>query len=196
MPVLIVPSLINRWYVVDLRPGRSLVEALTRAGVDTFCLDWGRPNDEDRYLTWDDVLARLRRAVRWVLRHTGARKITLLGYCMGATLAGIHAALHPEHVGGLANLLGPFDFKHAGRLAGRVDARWFDPAALTAAGNIGSWQMQAGFVALRPTAALAKWVGLADRCHQPDAIDAFVELETWANDNVAFPAAAYVTYIR
>ena len=47
-PVLLVPSLINRWYVLDLRPGASLVEALVGAGFDVWCLDWGVPQDEDR----------------------------------------------------------------------------------------------------------------------------------------------------
>jgi polyhydroxyalkanoate synthase subunit PhaC len=39
MPLLLVPSLINRWYVLDLRPRASLVESLAAAGIDVFCLD-------------------------------------------------------------------------------------------------------------------------------------------------------------
>ena len=57
--MLLVPSLINRWYVLDLRPGARLAGALVDAGHDVFCLDWGVPEDEDRYLEWDDVVARL-----------------------------------------------------------------------------------------------------------------------------------------
>jgi len=196
MPVLVVPSMINRWYIVDLRAGSSLVGALVGAGLNTFCLDWGRARDEDRYFTWDDVIARLARAVRWVRRYTGAPRVALVGYCMGATLAGIYAALQHERVGALVNLLGPFDFSEAGDLGHSVDKRWFDPAALTAAGNLSALQMQSGFVAMRPTAQLAKWVTLADRWQQPDTLQSFAALETWANDNVPFPAAAYVTYIR
>ena len=63
---LLIPSLINRWYVLDLRPGASLVEALVGAGFDVWCLDWGIPEAEDRYLDWEAVLARLGRAVRRV----------------------------------------------------------------------------------------------------------------------------------
>src|SRR5262249_18711737 len=95
-PVLLVPSLINRWDILDLRPGASLVEALLAAGLDTYCLDWGVPEDEDRYLGWDDVVARLGRALRFVQRNTRADALGLLGYCMGGTLAGIAAALAPE----------------------------------------------------------------------------------------------------
>src|SRR5689334_17452347 len=78
-PLLLVPSMINRWYVLDLRPGASLVEACVGAGIDTWCLDWGIPEDEDRHLSWTDVLDRLRRAVRRVRRATGAPKVAILG---------------------------------------------------------------------------------------------------------------------
>ena len=91
-PILLVPSLINRWYVLDLRPGASLVEALAGAGFDVWLLDWGVPEAEDRYLDWDSVLKRLGRAVRRVQRETAHASIGLLGYCMGGTLSAIYAA--------------------------------------------------------------------------------------------------------
>jgi len=68
-PVLLVPSLINRWYVLDLGPSRSLIEWLVAQGHDVFCIDWGTPGAEDRYLTWDDIAGRyLGRAVRIAAR--------------------------------------------------------------------------------------------------------------------------------
>src|SRR4051794_12140751 len=90
VPLLLVPSMINRWYVLDLRRGASLCEHLTRSGIDTFCLDWGIPEDEDRYLTWADVIDRLARMARAVRRITGAPRIGVLGYCMGATLSSVY----------------------------------------------------------------------------------------------------------
>jgi polyhydroxyalkanoate synthase len=195
--VLLVPSMINRWYAVDLRKGASLAAALTAdAPWETYCLDWGVPGDEDRYTTWDDIVARLDRAVRFVLRATGAPQVTLIGYSMGATLSAIETALHPSRIAALVNMAGPIDFHEAGRLATMVDARWFDPAAMTAAGNISAAQMQNGFLALAPTHSLARLVGMLDHHHDPEAREAFEALERWGRDNVAFPAAAYVTYIK
>jgi polyhydroxyalkanoate synthase len=197
VPVLLVPSMINRWYVVDLREGASLATGLSAAAPwDTFCLDWGIPEDEDRYVTWDDVVARLDRVVRRVLRITGAPKVAIVGYCMGATVSGIYTALHPQRVAALVNLAGPFDFSAAGRLGTMVDKRWFDPVAMTAAGNLSAPQMQSGFTALAPTGSISKWVGLADKIHDPAARAAFAALDQWAGDNIPFPAAAYVTYIQ
>ncbi len=196
VPVLLVPSMINRWYVLDLRKGFSLVEALVQAGFETYCLDWGAPHDEDRYLEWDDVLARLARMFRATQRVSGQQRLHVLGYCMGATLTGIHAALEPDSIASLVNLLGPFDFSQAGKLAQMTDPRWFDADAVADAGNVAPQQMQSGFVMLRPTQHLAKWVGLLDRGADPAFRESYDALEAWASDNVAFPAAAYRTYIK
>jgi polyhydroxyalkanoate synthase subunit PhaC len=134
--------------------------------------------------------------MRFVARETGAPRVGLLGYCMGGTLASIAAALAPERVAALVNLLGPIDFSHAGALGEWVSPSWFDAEAVAAAGNVSPQQMQSGFSMLRPTLAAAKWVGFLDRAHDAAQRESFFALEEWAGDNIAFPAAAYVTYIR
>lgn len=194
-PVLLVPSMINRWYVLDLRRGFSVAEACVAGGLDTWLLDWGVPRDEDRYLTWEEAVQRLDRMVRRVLRVTGAKQVTLLGYCMGATLSAVHAALEPSRYAGFVNLLGPLDFSHAGLLGLMTDPRWFDAELVAAAGNVSPQQMQAGFTLLRPTQQLSKIVTLVDKAFDPAFRQSFDALETWASDNIAFPAAAYRTYI-
>lgn len=191
-PVVLVPSLINQWYVLDLRKGASLVAALVEAGIDVWCLDWGAPEDEDRYRGWDDVIARLGRMVRRVRREAGSEQVGMLGYCMGGTLAAIYSALEPTHVKALVNLAGPIDFAKGGALARMVDRRWFDADAVADAGNVSAEQMQAGFAALRPTLEIAKWVGRPESKKERDAVRA---LEMWAGDNIAFPGEAYRTYI-
>lgn len=202
-PVLLIPSLINRWYVLDLGPGASVAGALVAAGCDVYCLDWGEPGDEDRHLDWEAVNARLTRMMRVVRRRCGGRRVGLLGYCMGGTLTAIHAALHPENVAALVSLAGPIDFSEAGVLAHLVDPQWFDPQALASAGNLSPKQMQDGFVALAPSKQLAKWIVLADRVIRATDAEArkagvasFARLDGWASDNIPFPAAAYVTWIR
>jgi polyhydroxyalkanoate synthase len=195
VPILLVPSLINRWYVLDLRAGASLVEALVGAGRDVWVLDWGIPEAEDRYTSWEHLLARLDRAVRRVLRDTGAPKLALLGYCMGGTLAAIHAALQPERIAALVDLAGPIDFSAGGQLRRMVEPRWFDADAIADAGNVAPAQMQAGFVALRPTLDLGKLVAFPDLLGDDRAQEAYRALETWASDNIPFPGEAYRTYI-
>ncbi|MCW8140316.1 MAG: hypothetical protein KIT58_15560 [Planctomycetota bacterium] len=54
VPVVLVPSIINRSYVFDLRPGQSLVEALLGAGLDVVLVDWGVPAQADARLGLGD----------------------------------------------------------------------------------------------------------------------------------------------
>lgn len=194
-PLLVVPSLINRWYILDLLSGSSVVEALAEK-FDTFLLDWGVPEDEDRYLTWDHVLRRLKRAVRRVSRATGSSRVSILGYCMGGTLSSIYTALFPETVSALVNLAGPIDFSKGGRLQHMVDPRWFDVGAIAAAGNLRATQMQSGFTALRPMLTISKWVSYPEIAFDPKSREMFFAMEKWASDNTPFPAAAYRTYIH
>ena len=204
-PVLLVPSLINRWYVLDLCSGASVVEALVGAGLDVWCVDWGIAEDEDRHLAWDDVIARLLRFSRLVLRRTNNASISMLGYCMGATLTAIGATLLGSRVGRMVNLAGPIDFSESGTLGLFVDSRWFHADAIADAGNIAATQMQNGFIALDPGSPSRRWRAARSKLlggpreesggEQPGALSRWAALDHWAADNISFPAAAYRTYI-
>ena len=54
LPLLLVFAVMNRPHVLDLRPGHSFVEYMTRHGYDLYLLDWGAPGPEDRKLQFDD----------------------------------------------------------------------------------------------------------------------------------------------
>ena len=195
-PLLLIPSMINRWYVLDLRAGASLVEALVGAGIDVWCLDWGIPEAEDRYLDWEAVIARLGRAVRRVKREAEADKIAILGYCMGGTLTTIYAAQHPDDFAALITLAAPIDFQRGGQLRCMVEPLWFDADAIADAGNVEPMQMQAGFVALRPTLDFGKLMSMPDLATDAKAREAYLALDEWASDNIPFPGEAYRRYIR
>jgi polyhydroxyalkanoate synthase len=190
--------MLHQWYVLDLCEGASVAAALSKdTPWETFCFDWGVPEDEDRYVEWDDIVGRLERAIRFVQRSTGASKVALVGYSMGATLSAIYAALRPRNVAALVNIAGPIDFSEAGKLGVMVDPRWFDAAAISSAGNISALQMQSGFMALKPMEAFSRWKRAAEIPHTDTAAkNASTALETWAADTIPFPAAAYVTYIQ
>ncbi len=191
-PVLLVPSLINRHYVLDLLPEKSFVEWLVARGHDVYCIDWGTPSDEDRYLSFDDVCDRyLGRA----LHKTG--KAHVLGYCMGGTLATIHASVHPERFASLTALAAPVRFSEAGVLGLWTQSPAFEPRAMVdGLGNV-PWQLlQSSFHMLRPTLNLAKLVALVDRADDDEFLDGFLAAETWGNDNVSFPGEVWRTWVE
>lgn len=195
-PVLLVPSLINRHYVLDLMPGKSFAEYLVAQGHDVHVIDWGTPGPEDRYLSFDDIADRyLGRALRLTAgTNTNAH---VLGYCLGGTLSAIHAAAHPSRFASFVALAAPVDFDDDGIMSIWTRQPQFDVAALVEAfGNV-PWQlMQAAFHMLRPTMGLAKAVGVADKLWNDEFLDGFFALETWGNDNVSFPGTAYREYIE
>jgi polyhydroxyalkanoate synthase len=193
-----VPSLINRWYVLDLATGRSLIEWLGAQGHEVYCIDWGTPRPEDRFLELDDVCdVAIGRALRRSARTSADGRVHLLGYCLGGTLAAIHAAARPERVATLLALAAPIDFRQGGLLARWSTAPSFDVGALVdALGNVPWPLMQASFHLLRPTLALGKSVALVDRAWDDEFLDGFLATERWGNDNVSFPGAAYRRYIE
>lgn len=197
-PVLLVPSLINRHYVLDLLPGKSFVEYLVEQGFDVFCIDWGTPSDEDRFTTFDDVCdTYLGRAIKVASRFGARGKAHVLGYCMGGSLATVHAAAHPDRFASLLALAAPIRFEDDGLLSRWVRSQGFDVDALVDGfGNV-PWQiMQASFQLLRPTLGLWKAVKLVDRAWDDRFLDGFFATETWGNDNVSFPGECYRTYIK
>jgi polyhydroxyalkanoate synthase len=137
-PVLLVPSLINRHYVLDLMPGKSFAEYMVQQGHEVYIVDWGTPGPEDRFLSFDDVCDRyLGRAVRKVARGCARGQAHVLGYCMGGTLAAIHAAARPDHVASLTALAAPIRFEDDGLLSAWTRSESFDVGALVEAfGNV------------------------------------------------------------
>jgi polyhydroxyalkanoate synthase len=197
-PVLMVPSLINRHYVLDLMPGKSFAEWMVAQGHDVYVVDWGTPTAEDRYLSFDEVCDRyLGRAVRKVSARANGEDVHLLGYCLGGTLTSIYAAAHPERVASLVNIAAPIDFEDDGLLSHWSRRKEFDLSAMLAAfGNVPWPLMQATFHMLRPTLNLVKGVAMVDRAWDDEFLDGFFALETWGNDNVSFPGEAFRKYIE
>ncbi len=98
-PLLLVYALINRETMLDLQPGKSVVQNFLQEGIDLYMIDWGYPTRKDRYLTIDDhVNGYMDNTVDFILKKHNLDKINLMGICMGGTFCVIYSALHPEKV--------------------------------------------------------------------------------------------------
>ena len=99
VPILIVYALVNRYYILDLQPDKSVVRKLLDEGFDVYIIDWGYPTGMDRYLTIDDyVNCYIDDAVDRIRELSNSDRLTLLGVCQGGTLSVMYAALHPEKI--------------------------------------------------------------------------------------------------
>src|SRR5215831_14016445 len=75
IPLLLVFALMNRPYILDLRPGHSFVEFMVQQGYDLYLLDWGAPGPEDKNLKFDDyTLDYMPRAIRKLKAIAGSQE--------------------------------------------------------------------------------------------------------------------------
>jgi polyhydroxyalkanoate synthase len=197
-PLLLVPSLINRHYVLDLLPEKSFAEWFVRQGHDVYILDWGRPEDEARYITFDDLISTyIDRAVTRVARRSPRNEVHALGYCLGGTLTSIYNAYDDSKLAGHIAMAAPVQFDDDGLLVRWTNTDTFDVDALVEATGLVPWPlMQAAFHMLDPTLNLKKAVRLIDRGWEDEFLDSFLAIETWGNDNVSFPGEAFRKYIN
>jgi polyhydroxyalkanoate synthase len=120
-PVLILPAWIMKYYILDLSPENSLVKWLVNHGHTVFIVSWLNPSSKDRNLSMDDYY-RLgaMAAIDQVASIFPKRKINLMGYCLGGTLAIITAAAMAragdKRLNSLSLLAAQGDFTDAGEL--------------------------------------------------------------------------------
>ncbi len=198
VPLLIVPSLINRYYLLDLVPGRSLVEYLVGRGLDVFLIDWGTPGPEDRSTTFDQyITGSLRRATQRVRAISGQDRISMLGYSMGGTFTAIFATLYGRYVANLVQLAAPIDFHDDGIMSQWTRKDRFNvDLVVDTLGAMPAALMQASFRMLKPTYQIAQQIALADQFGDTEAAQDFLALQFWLDDNIPFLGEAYRTYIK
>jgi len=197
-PIVMVPSLINRHYVLDLAPEKSMVAYLVSRGHDVFIIDWGKPGREDRYLTLDDIADRyIGRAVRTAARLAGDSQVHLLGYCMGGILTTMYLSRRPEHVASHVAIAAPLSFTDGGILSTWTRSDDFDVHALVdAMGNVPARLLQASFHMLKPTLGVWKAANVVDRAASEEFLDGFLATEHWGKDNVDFPGEVFRSLIQ
>ncbi len=198
-PVLVVPSLINRAYVLDLEPGRSILRWLAARGARPLLLDWGAPGSLEAGFDLQSYGERLLAAFDHVRALTG-RRISVVGYCMGGTLATGLGARRPDGIASLVTIGAPWDFASTEGIAGGFRAIFRAQGAaktekmLTGLGDIfGAAPVslfQALFAAVNPLQAAVKFQKLARL--DPAGAEAmhFVALEDWLADGVPMPIGA------
>jgi poly[(R)-3-hydroxyalkanoate] polymerase subunit PhaC len=199
-PVLLCYALINRPYILDLQPDRSVVCRYLEQGFDVYLLDWGVPSDADRVLKIEDyVCRRLLGAIEFVLREHACERLHLLGYCMGGTLSAMLTALHPELVRTLTLLAAPIDFSGRESLLNTWTSReYFDvDAFIDAHGNCPATFLQSCFRYMKPVQnLLEKNITLYEQLDDPRFLTNFFAMERWVNDNIPIAGETFREFVK
>ena len=210
-PLLVVPSLINRAYILDLSEKCSLLRHFAAKGLRPLLLDWGRPGEVERKFTLNDYIAgRLSRALDAVLEATGDDSEglpLLLGYCMGGLLALGLAVLRPSDLRGLVLMATPWDFHVENAVQARLTAAAMDSGPLgpiiDGFGELPVDIIQAMFAGFDPMGVARKFIAFNAMAAESEGgpgqdtknsnsastarVKVFVSLEDWLNDGIPLP---------
>jgi polyhydroxyalkanoate synthase len=194
VPVMLVMSLVSKAYILDLATGQSLVEFLLKRGFDVYMIDWGVPRPEDRRLRLEDyTLDFIPDCTRRVAEDSGEPDVSMVGYCMGGTLAVIYAALHPD--GPLKNLAcftTPVNFEGMGLHRQWTDRRYFDVDRIVdTLGNIPPELLYSSFELLRPAQRLAGQIRLWDNMWNDEFVKTYRMFDRWGADQIPFPGECF-----
>jgi polyhydroxyalkanoate synthase len=199
-PLMIVPPWINKYYILDLTPEKSMVKWAVEQGHTVFMVSWVNPDEKLAGKTFEDYMREgVLTAIDAVCEATGEKKINAIGYCVGGTLLSVvlayMAAKNDRRVGSATYFASQVDFRHAG------DLRVFTDEAQIAAverqmaehGYLDSSKMAQVFNLLRANDLIWPYiVNVYQKGKEPMPFD----LLFWNSDATRMPAANHSFYLR
>jgi polyhydroxyalkanoate synthase len=187
--VLLVPSLVNRGYILDLNEKRSFARYLAKCGYRPLLVEWGYPGMEEANFGLDDYVAGRLVTILQDVADINGGPVPVVGYCMGGVLALAATLLDPAQVSKLVLLATPWDFMAAGPTQSRIAAAFAPslPQMLAIHDTLPVDVLQSLFASLDPFMMGEKFRRFqAMAMDSPKARD-FVALEDWLNDGVPLP---------
>lgn len=195
VPVFMVYSLFNRPTVLDFAPGSSVIEGLVNSGYDVYLLDWGIAGYEDKDITIEDyVVDYIKKGVQRALRHSGADEVSVLGYCLGGTLAAMYASIAKEPIKNLIVATVPIDFSVAaipekwedGLKAGAINMDRF----IDVYGVIPPSYVEAMFRSVTSPVYNSPYVTLLTRAHDKRFVEKWQRMNNWTKGHVPLTGGA------
>ncbi|MHB2245628.1 MULTISPECIES: class II poly(R)-hydroxyalkanoic acid synthase [Pseudomonas] len=191
-PLLVVPPQINKFYVFDLSPDKSLARFCLRNNVQTFIVSWRNPTKEQREWGLSTYIEALKEAVDVVTAITGSKDVNMLGACSGGitctALLGHYAATGENKVNALTLLVSVLDTTLDSDVALFVDEQTLEMAKRHSyqAGVLEGKDMAKVFAWMRPNDLIWNyWVNNYLLGNEPPVFDILF----WNNDTTRLPAA-------
>ena len=197
-PLLVTYALINRETMLDLQPGRSVVERFLDSGIDLYMIDWGYPTRKDRFLGFDDhINGYMDNIVDFIRAQHRLEKINLMGICMGGTFSVIYSALHPQKIKNLVTTVTPTNFATKKGLL-HVWMEHIDvDRVVDTFGNLPADMMNLGFLLLNPARLMIdKYIGFMEQMDNKTFVENFVRMEKWIFDSPDLPGEVFRQFIK
>ncbi|MGA9341159.1 MAG: class III poly(R)-hydroxyalkanoic acid synthase subunit PhaC [Rhodanobacteraceae bacterium] len=197
-PILICYALVNTPYMVDLQSDRSLVRNLLAQGEDVYMIDWGYPDQADRYLNLDDYInGYLRRCVDAVAKRCEVDAINLLGICQGGAFSLCFTSIYPEKIRNLITMVTPVDFHTADNMLSHWTRGMDVDLFVDTLGNVPADLMNWCYLTLKPVRLFQqKYIGLVDILDDKTELENFLRMEKWIFDSPDQAGEAFREFIR
>jgi polyhydroxyalkanoate synthase len=200
VPILIVYALINKPYILDLQPDRSVVRRLLEAGHDVYLIDWNEPSRLDQHLGLHDYVNRyIDNCVDAVAERSDQESINLLGYCMGGTMSAMYAALNPEKINALGLMAAGLCFDRTGGVLEQWGSdEHYDPQdVVDTFGNVPAEYLDTGFALMDPVDNyVSKYITLYENLDSDAFVGNFSRMERWLDEGIDLAGQAYVEFLE
>ena len=191
-PLLVVYSLINRHYIMDLLPDVSVIKNLQRQGFDLYATDWRTPTSCDKDLSLETYAEEyVGNAVEKIKEITGSDKVSLFGYCWGGLFALIYTATHQENVKNLILHATPVDIDKDKTIIENWTSHLDADNLADVFGNIPGWLLNLAFLIRNPIEAMLKYPRYFSEPRSRDEIRQFFAIETWLYDSTPIIGEVY-----
>ncbi|TQM25750.1 PHA/PHB synthase family protein [Nocardia bhagyanarayanae] len=199
VPLLIVPPMINKFYILDISPGRSMIEYLVRNGQQVFTISWRNPTAAQRDWGFDAYGQAILDALDAVERITGSERTHVQASCSGGIIAAMTAAHlaandQAERLAGLTLLVTVLDQHRAGLTAALLDEETAERAIAMSAqqGYLDGRSLAEVFAFLRPTDLVWRyWINNYLQGRRPEPFDVLF----WNADTTRMPAALHRDFV-
>jgi polyhydroxyalkanoate synthase subunit PhaC len=196
-PILIVFALVNKPYILDLIPGKSVVELLVNAGFDVFMVDWGTPGRYESTLGFDEYINfYMDKMVEQTRKISGSEDVSLLGYCMGGAMSIMYSALFPQKIKNLALMATPFDFTGEEGILYKWSKDFPVDELIEMYGNCPGWYLNLSFAAMKPLDRIDKALNFYSNVENDNFVNLFLAMEKWAGDTKPVAGKAYAEFIK
>lgn len=183
-PILVVYSLINRHYILDLFPNVSVIRSLLEQGFDVYATDWATPNASIKNMTLEDHIQHcVDKSVKKVLEVSGKQKISLFGYCWGGIFALGYAAIHPDVIKNLILHATPADLEKTDTVIEKFTKHIDADKMADTLGNIPGSLINMAFILRNPVEAFLKYWTFFSKPRNPKEIMQFFAIEMWLYDS-------------
>jgi polyhydroxyalkanoate synthase len=201
VPLLIIPPWINKYYILDLQSENSFVKFMVNQGFSVFIVSWKNPPPKMGYFTFDDYVNKGALASIDVVQNISeAKKINVLGYCLGGTLLGITCSIlsaqKRDVINSVTFLASMIDFSDIGPMGDVINEALvtkLEKGELLKDDVMHGHDMERAFNLIRSKDLIWNYaINNYLKGIEPAAFDVIY----WTNDNTNLPASMYIYYMK